>query len=123
MAERLDLHEDHQLTPLGLRQTTLLIPAVGATCLIALLITFGILSQVAIYLSFRFGPDVFGSDGITNIPPSTAEHVQYIARFAALVLASVGLLALTWRFRRQGRTLATWACAVGAVLAACAVWW
>jgi hypothetical protein len=98
------------------RRSVLLVPAILATCVGLPLIALSVLLHVVGEVVTHSHPEWFGAAGATYIPPSDSERARIIVRAAVPIIAGLGFLVLTWRFRGQGRRLATLICAVAVML-------
>lgn len=98
------------------RRSALLVPAILATCVGLPLIALSVLLHVLGEVLAHSHPDWLVPAGTTYIPPSGSERARIIVRAGFPIIAGLGFLVLTWRFRGQGRRVATMICAVAVVV-------
>jgi hypothetical protein len=104
------------------RLDALLVAALLATCIGAPLLVLSVLLHVVGEVVVHAHPEWLPANA-TYIPPSNAERVRTILRFAVPLVGGVGFLVLTWKFRDRGRRVATAVCAIVTVLLAAASLW
>lgn len=121
MSDRIEVHRDGDVL-LERHRGLLLIPAIVATCVGVPLLALSVLLDILGAVLLHAHPELMPA-GVTYLPPSTSERVEIIVREAVPVVAGLGFLVLTWRFRGEGRRAATLLCAVAVILAGVASLW
>lgn len=122
MSDHLDVRSDVD-TLAERRRSALLLPAILATCVGLPLIALSVLLHVVGEVVMHSHPEWFEPAGVTSLPPSDSERARIIVRAAVPIIAGLGFLVLTWRFRGQGRRAATLICAVVVILMGIASLW
>lgn len=115
--------ETSDAASLEARRNVLLVPTVLATLIAGFLIATSLLLNLTLIVVLRAHPGWYKQPGTIYIPPSGAERVRDFVRFAAPIIAGTILIALTWRYRGQGRRVATLVCAGAALLMGALCWW
>ena len=103
------------------RRGVLLVPAVLATCLGVPAFALSVLLWVVAAVLARSSSGL--PAGVTSLPPSGSDRAMIVAQHIGPILAGVGFLLLTWRYRNRGRAAATWLFATATILMGVASFW
>lgn len=120
VSDDLDVRDDARAR--WARRDRLTLPAALATGIGIPLFALSVLLEVVATVAIHHHAGIHHHPGVIDLPPSRAERLRTDARRLTPLVVGLLLLALTWRFRGQGRATATWVCAVGVVLMGIACW-